>query len=92
MNATLRAAILSALIVGAASLALYYKTPQGIAALIYIVVMVPLWAVDNLGVIDVGIGKNGFFLPSPAGYAVGAVMFWLVILVLFRLLWPGRSR
>jgi hypothetical protein len=91
MNATLRAAILASVLVGAASLVVYFQAPQSLAVILYIAVMVPLWAVDNLGVIDVGRDENGFFLPTPAGYMVGAMIFWCVLLLLIRMVWPGTG-
>ena len=92
MNATLRAATVAALVVGAASLVLYTGTPAALAAIFYIVVMLPLWAIDNLGVIDIGTEKNGFFLPTPAGYVIGAILAWCCVTLLIRMIWPRVSR
>jgi hypothetical protein len=88
----IRAAVLATVVLGAASLVLYTRTPQALAVVLYVISMIPLWAVDNLGVVDVGTDKNGFFLPTPTGYAIGAVIFWCGLFVLIRAIWPKRLK
>jgi hypothetical protein len=50
-----------------------------------------LWAVDNLGV-DVGTDRNGFFLPTQTGYVIGAILIWLLLLLLIRMIWRSRGK
>ena len=54
----------------------------GINVLIFIVVMLPLWLIHNLGVFDLGRELHGFFIPNKAGWVfIFAVvwLFWLLI-------------
>jgi hypothetical protein len=40
--------------------------------------MLPLWAINDMGILGLGKAVNGFFLPSPFGYVFGALLYWLV--------------
>ena len=54
----------------------------GINIIIFIVVMLPLWFVHNLGVFDLGRELHGFFIPNKAGWAfifAAVWLFWLFI-------------
>lgn len=90
MIRTLRAAILASLIIAAAWLVMSTETPKALALIFQIIVMVPLWFIDDLGFMDMGTDLNGFFLPNQAGYAIGASMFWCVYFLVIYMLWPGN--
>lgn len=90
MTRVVRAAIVSTLVISVASLVVYAEAPKALALILYIVVMIPLWLIDDLGVIDIGSELNGFFLPTPVGYAIGASIFWVVVFLLVCLIWQGK--
>jgi hypothetical protein len=43
-----------------------------------IVVMLPLWALHDLGVAGLGMPNNGFFVPTMKGYTLGAAILYAV--------------
>ena len=49
----------------------------GLNVLALIVVMLPLWVIDDKTVIDVGQPLHGFFIPNALGWTLVASTFWL---------------
>lgn len=49
-----------------------------------IFLMLPLWAVDNLGIVDLGSEKNGFFIPNLGGVVFGISALWTLWFLIFR--------
>ena len=49
----------------------------GLNILVLILVMLPLWVIDNKTAIDLGEPLHGFFVPNKLGWTVVAGAFWL---------------
>lgn len=45
-----------------------------------IVFMLPLWALDGIGIIDLGHELNGFFVPSAVGWSFATLVTWTFFL------------
>lgn len=56
--------------------------PIGIPIFV-IVLMLPLWALDGIGIVDFGHELNGFFVPNAAGWSLAALVTWALLFVLF---------
>ena len=48
-----------------------------------IVIMLPLWWLDELGIRGLGHAENGFFVPTQFGYVVGTFLAWLAWFAIF---------
>jgi len=77
-QAAFRASI--ATLVGAA---LMLVPPIGVPVFL-LVFMLPLWAVDAIGIVDVGSEVHGFFVPNAAGRVLAVVVVWSMFFLLFR--------
>ena len=45
--------------------------------IVLMIVMLPLWFIDDLGYIDLGSQSHGFFIPNGLGWLFAVVPFWL---------------
>jgi hypothetical protein len=62
--------------------ALLFLVPV-VNVILFIGLMLPLWTVSNLGIPGLGHELNGFFVPSPTGWSIVAVVAWGTFFMLF---------
>ena len=55
----------------------------GLNVLGLIVVMLPLWFLNDMGIGGLGSPNNGFFVPTQFGFALGGFIIWLGWFLLF---------
>ena len=55
----------------------------GLNVLGLIAVMLPLWMAHDMGIRGLGAPREGFFLPSEVGFAIGALILWTLCFLLF---------
>lgn len=90
LNRNAHAAVWATIITALPALIICFAFPKALFLLIYIPMMLPLWYIDDLGVIDIGRPVNGFFVPNSIGYAIAASALWLVLFAFIRV--RGRAR
>lgn len=56
----------------------------GVNVILFIGLMLPLWMIGRLGVPGLGHELNGFFIPSPIGWTMGAIIVWSIFLYAFN--------
>lgn len=75
------AAIRAAIATGIGAI-LMLVPPIGIPIFL-LVFMLPLWALDNADVINLGDERHGFFVPNIAGWCLMAAVTWTVFFAIF---------
>jgi hypothetical protein len=80
------AAAVASLVVSVSAVVFVTKTPEAGMAIVYLFAMLIAGAVNDVLGIHLGIWKNGFFIPTPAGYVVAAILSWLAIFLTIWLL------
>ena len=55
----------------------------GINVILLIGVMLPLWTISGMGVPGLGRELHGFFIPSPVGWSIVAVVVWTACFAFF---------
>lgn len=76
-------AAIRATIATAFGAALMLIPPIGVPVFL-LVFMLPLWALDATGLVDLGRDVHGFFSPNAAGRSVAGMATWLVLFTVFR--------
>lgn len=79
MNPRINAATRATIITGIGALLMLVPV---VHALILIVVMLPLWVMNDIGVPGLGRAVNGFFVPSVIGWLLVGLTFWAICFVL----------
>jgi|GEM_PF-2113758 len=56
----------------------------GLNVILFIGLMLPLWMISGLGVPGLGEEFNGFFILSPLGWTMGAIIVWSIFFYAFN--------
>ena len=89
MNRNLSAGLYASLTTGVGTLLFVIPMPV-VNILALIVIMLPLWVINDFGFINLGYVNNGFFIPNVLGYTIAGGFFWLLCFFVMRLSWPRR--
>lgn len=86
LRAAIKASIATAICAAAA------KFVMALRVIGLIVIMLPLWWLDGMGIRGLGHAENGFFDPTRSGYIVGAALVWLAWFSIFLVVRLKRSK